>query len=409
MSLAAARPSAREAVTVLALVCLAVVGSLATWFSAAAILPELAQDWQLSPAVLPWMTNAVQVGFVIGALGASLFNIPDRVPLNRLMACSALLASVSNGLLLLDPGPAAIGLRLVTGIALAGVYPSAIKLMATWFERGRGMVLGLLIGALTLGSSLPHLVRASAGQFDWRIVVIATSLSSLAAAIIFLRIAREGPSPFTRGAKLDLGAIGAILRDRPVFLANLGYFGHMWELYAMWGWFLAFASAAGEAHGSGLGAHASLLTFCVVAAGVPGCIAGGFLSDRLGRTLTCALMMALSAVCAVTIGFAFDGPVWLFAAIALVWGFSIIGDSAQFSAAVTELSNRSYVGTALALQMGLGFAVTVIAIWLTPILAGLVGWRWVFLFLAPGPLVGIAAMLLLRRQPEASRLAHGRR
>lgn len=409
MRVVAGRHSTREAGIVLALVCLALVGSLATWFSAAAILPDLAREWQLSPTVLPWMTNAVQIGFVLGALGASLFNIPDRVPLNRLMAGSALLAAISNGLLLLDPGPAAIGLRLVTGIALAGIYPSAIKLMATWFERGRGMVLGLLIGALTLGSSLPHLVRAGTGQFDWRFVVIATSLSSLAAAAIFLCIAREGPSPFARGAKLNPGAIGTILRDRAVFLANLGYFGHMWELYAMWGWFLAFARAAGEVHSSGLGAGASLLTFCVVAAGVPGCIAGGFLSDRLGRTMTCAMMMALSAACAMTIGFAFDGPIWLFVAIAVVWGFSIIGDSAQFSAAITELTDRSYVGTALALQMGLGFAVTVIAIWLTPILAGLVGWRWVFLFLAPGPLIGIAAMLLLRRLPEARRLAHGRR
>lgn len=393
----------------LALVCLAVVGALATWFSAAAILPDLAREWQLDPALLPWMTNAVQIGFVAGALGASLFNIPDRVPLNRLMAGSALLAALSNALLLLDPGPAAIGLRLVTGVALAGVYPSAIKLMATWFVRGRGMVLGLLIGALTLGSSLPHLVRASAGQFDWHLVVIATSLSSLGAAIIFLLVAREGPSPFARGAKLNLGAIGAILRDRPVFLANLGYFGHMWELYAMWGWFLAFAIAAREAGLVELGDHASLLTFCVVAAGVPGCILGGWLSDRIGRTLTCALMMALSAACALTIGFAFDGPTWLFAAIALVWGFSIIGDSAQFSAAVTELSDRSYIGTALALQMGLGFGITVAAIWLTPILAGWVGWRWVFLFLAPGPLVGIVAMLALRQLPEALRLADGRR
>lgn len=399
----------RQAIIVLMLVCLAVVGSLATWFSAAAILPELAREWQLSPAILPWMTNAVQIGFVLGALGASLFNIPDRVPLNRLMAGSALLAALSNLLLLLDPGPAAIGLRLVTGIALAGVYPSAIKLMATWFERGRGIVLGLLIGSLTLGSSLPHLVRAGLGQFDWRAVVIATSLSSLAGAVVFLLVAREGPSPFARGAKFNLRAIGAILRDKPVFLANLGYFGHMWELYAMWGWFLAFSNAASQVHMPGLQSGASLLTFCVVAAGVPGCIAGGLLSDRIGRTLTCSILMALSAVCALTIGLAFDGPVWLFASIALIWGFSIVGDSAQFSAAVTELSDRSYVGTALALQMGLGFGVTVIAIWLTPILAGWVGWRWVFLFLAPGPLVGIAAMLTLRRLPQAARLANGRR
>jgi MFS family permease len=381
---------------------------MATWFSATAIVPELTLRWGLSASAAAWMTIGVQVGFVAGALGSSLVNLADVVRLDRLMAGSAALGAAANLVLLAEPGAGgAIAARVVTGLALAGVYPPALKLMATWFRRGRGLALGILIGALTLGSALPHLFRALGG-LDWRLVVASSSTASLVAAALFLVAIREGPYPFAR-ATMDTRQVGAVFRNRPLMLANLGYFGHMWELYAMWGWFLAFVSASAEA-GGGLAARASLLTFAVVAAGVPGCILGGLVADRVGRTLTTAGLMAASGLCALLIGFVYDGPVWAFLAVALVWGATIVGDSAQFSAAVTELADQRYVGTALALQLGVGFGLTIATLWIVPLFAAWIGgWRWAFLLLVPGPVAGAAAMLALRRRPEAVALAGGLR
>lgn len=394
----------------LALICIGVVGVLSTWFSATAIIPELVAAWELSPSQSAWLTNAVQLGFVFGALGSSLVNLPDILPMKRLMTAAALLATLANAALLVAGPDTAIAARFVTGVALAGVYPPALKLMSTWFLRGRGLALGFLIGALTLGSSMPHLLRALTSGIDWRAVVWGTSAAALTSALLFALTLREGPYAFGR-ASFDPRQALSVFRRRPLMLANLGYFGHMWELYGMWAWFLAFAAAA---QSGGLVPFpfgtASMLSFVVVASGVLGCLLGGWLSDRIGRCLTCAGMMIVSGTCAGLVGVAFDGPALLLGAIAVVWGITIVGDSAQFSAAVTELSEPHLVGTALALQLGIGFALTVVAIWLLPIAAAAFGgWRWTFLILLPGPLVGTLAMLALRRHPLSERLAQGAR
>ncbi len=394
----------------LALACLAVVMSLSTWFSATAVLPDLIVRWSLSASAAAWLTNGVQAGFVTGALAASVLGLVDRWPIHRLIAGAACLAALANlSLLAASGGGEAIAARFVTGVALAGVYPPAIKLMATWFHKGRGLALGLLIGALTLGSAAPHLIRAFGTGLDWRLVVLVSSACCGVSAVIFAFALGEGPYPFAR-SPIEVGQVGAILRDRSVMLANVGYFGHMWELYAMWGWFLAFATAARDGGQAVFGGNASLFTFVVVAAGVPGCIIGGLISDRIGRCATTILAMALSGLCALAIGFAVDGPSWLLVSIAVLWGTSVIADSAQFSTAVTELCDARLVGSALALQMGVGFAITLVSTWAVPLVAaGFGGWQWAFALLAPGPLIGAAAMLILRRHPDALKMAHGRR
>ncbi|MAY61229.1 MAG: MFS transporter [Rhizobiales bacterium] len=394
----------------LTLICVGVVGVLTTWFSATAIIPELVREWALTTSQAAWLTNAVQLGFVVGAVGASLVNLPDLVRMSRLMAVSSAIAALANAALLLGPGPEmAVLARFVTGIALAGVYPPALKLMATWFVRGRGLALGFLIGALTLGSSMPHLFRAVTDGLDWRGVVMLTTASSVVGALIFAFAVHEGPHGFGR-ATFDPRQSLKVFTSRPLLLANLGYFGHMWELYAMWAWMLAFARAAEQGLVSFPFGSSSMLSFVVVASGVAGCLLGGWLSDRIGRCLTTVGMMAVSALCAVLIGFAFDGPGWFLALIAIVWGVSIIGDSAQFSAAVTELADRHFVGTALALQLGIGFALTVFTIWVVPVFANWLGsWNWAFLVLVPGPVVGALAMMRLRSLPESAQLAGGAR
>ncbi|MGL3606208.1 MFS transporter [Rhizobium sp. G187] len=393
----------------LSILCLAVVLSMTAWFSATAIGPDLVRLWSLSPAMSGWLTNGVQIGFVTGALLSSFVNLPDIVRLNRLMAMAALVAAIANATLLLSPSPElALASRILTGMALAGIYPPAMKLTATWFVRGRGLALAAVIAALTAGSALPHLTRAFAGAIDWQVVVTLSSLALVAAAVLFATLVREGPYPFSR-AVFRLGQIREVMTDRKLLLANLGYFGHMWELYAMWGWLLTYLrSAPALSHLSQ--SAASMLTFAAIATGVLGCFAGGVLSDRYGRTATTAGMMIASGTCAALVGLVFTGPAWLLALVILVWGAAIIGDSAQFSAAVTELSDQHLVGTALSLQMAVGFLLTVLAIWLMPVLATALGsWQWVFLFLVPGPAIGTLAMLLLRRDPVSRRLAGGRR
>ena len=392
------------------MICFSVVGALATWLSATAIVPALRAEWAISEAAAGWLTTAVQLGFVTGALLSSAVNLPDIVRMHRLIAVSAFAAAAANATLILEPGFAgALVARFVTGAALAGVYPPALKLIATWFVRGRGLALGFMISALTLGSAMPFLFRSLASGFDWHLVVLAASVTTAAAGLVFLLAVREGPHGFGRTV-FDPRQFLRVLKSRPVLYANLGYFGHNWELFAMWAWMLAFANAAAAGAVTIPFGSTALLTFIVIGSGALGCIFGGFLSDRIGRCYTTAGMMAVSAVCAIAIGFAFDGPGWLLAAIAIVWGVSIVGDSAQFSTAVTELADQDFVGTALALQLGIGFAVTVIAILAVPMaVAALGSWQWGFLILAPGPIFGAYAMLRLRLMPESVRLAGGAR
>ena len=362
----------------------------------------------LSLSQATWFTNSVQAGFVLSALIVSLLSLLDIYKSSTIMAISACVAGIANALLILEPGVVISLLsRFITGMALAGIYPTVIKFIATWFKKGRGFAMGIMLSALTLGSAMPHLIRAVGIQFDWKLVIILSSLACLIAAVLFAFVLHDGPHQFSK-TKTDVNQLGRIIRDRPVMLANMGYFGHMWELYAMWGWFFAYAIAA-KSTGLGL-ENAALLTFLVIAAGAPGCVMGGWLADRIGRCYATIFLMVISGTSALLIGLCFNGPPWLFIIIALIWGLTAVADSAQFSAAVTELSDQSMVGSALAFQMGVGFAITIFVIWLLPVAAEYLGsWRWVFLILVPGPFLGALSMLLLRREDRSLLLADGRR
>lgn len=340
-------------------VALAVVLTLSTWFSATSVADQLAQDLELTPGQISWMTNAVQLGFVMGALLSSFLALPDIFPMTRVMIFGAVLAGLANAILLFDPAPSmAILSRVLTGGALALIYPPAMKFIGTWFKTGRGLAMGAVVGALTLGSALPHLIRGLGLGFDWRMIIGATSIACFVAVVVILTL-REGPYPF-KSARFSPRQLGQVVRNRPAMLANFGYFGHMWELYAFWAWLLAFVMAAG-ANGLDIG-NASILTFAAIAMGALGCVFGGWLADRIGRCWTAAGSMAISGSCAVLIGAFFDGPAALFVFLALLWGLTSVADSAQFSAAVSELSEPTLVGSSLAFQMGVGFAITILVV-----------------------------------------------
>ncbi|WP_283135069.1 MFS transporter [Rhizohabitans arisaemae] len=367
-----------------------------TWFSATAVIPQVRQEWGLTPDFAAWLTISVQWGFVAGAVLSAVFVISDALPPIRLIFLSSIGAAVANLALLLTHDVFTGGLaRFATGLFIAGVYPPALKLISTWYRHGRGAAMGLLIGALTVSSGVPHLINGLGG-LNWRTVIVATSALTLAGGLITLTVVKEGPYPFPAAA-LDPRQARRILRDRGTRLAVIGYLGHMWELYAMWTWFLLFFSAALDGQGRGGSLLGVYVTFAVFAIGGLANYTGGLCGDRYGRERTAIVMMAVSASCAAFIGLLMEAPLWLLVVVALVWGYSVVGDSVQFSALVTELADQSYVGTALTLQMAFGFLLTGATIWLVPAAEQAVGWRWAFAVLAVGPLVGIASMLKLLR------------
>lgn len=381
--------------------------AMSVWFSASAVVPQLTAAWGLSGSQQSWLTMSVQIGFVAGALLSAVLNLSDRIPAERLFVLSALAAAGANAAvpLLGSAGPALL-LRFLTGMALAGVYPPGMKLVASWCKVDRGLGIGLLVGAITIGSGLPHLLNATSGGMPpWRGVLWLTSVLAVAAAVICGLSVRPGPY-LGKAPPFDWRFAGRVLADQPTRLANFGYLGHMWELYAMWTWAPLFLLASYEAAGWSPRA-ARLAGFGVLASGSLGCVLAGKLADRLGRTRVTVWSLIASGACALTAGFLFRQP-GLLTALCLFWGFAIVADSAQFSAAVSELADPRYVGTALTLQTSLGFLLTLFTIRMVPPLRDRLGWEWAFAVLAIGPVFGIWSMLRLRRLPEAAKMAGGR-
>jgi MFS family permease len=392
----------------LALLSIAELLAMSLWFSASAVVPALRTEWNLSESSVSWLTIAVQLGFVCGTLLSAFLNLPDIINVRYLFALCAFAGAIANagfGAYAHDAS-SAIVLRFLTGMFLAGVYPPGMKILATWFQRGRGMALGVLVGALTLGKASPYLVN-DLGSSNWRANVLYISLFAFIGGLIVLFFVSDGPHALP-SAKFDWRQAYAVFSNRGVRLASFGYFGHMWELYAMWAWLPVMIRASLEVTRDS-SVSAEVASFLVIGCGALGCVAAGLVADRIGRTVVTSWAMGISGTCCLLIGFLFGGNPFLLLLVAAIWGASVVADSAQFSACVTELGDPQYVGTALTMQTCIGFLLTTVSIELVPRLVILVGWRYAFAILAPGPALGVMAMIRLRSLPEAAKIAHGRR
>ena len=383
----------------LAWLSLAMFFGMTLWFSATAANAPIVAEFDLTSAQTAWLTMAVQGGFVVGTLMSALLNLPDVISARRLFSVGCLLGALANAALTVAPGPTMlIALRLATGAALAWVYPPGMKVAAGWFLERRGMALGTLIGALTVGSAFPHLLASASATVPWRtLILIASSLAVLGGVLILVCV---GDGPYvSRSAAFDPSAVARVFADRQTRLATLGYLGHMWELYAVWTWIAAFASAAlaGAGGFAGVSVLGSIVAFVTIATGAIGSAAAGAFADRVGKARIAAWAMVVSGSCCAAAGLIYQAPIVILLVFAAVWGVAVVADSAQLSALVAEFSPRDHVGTALTIQTCVGFLLTMVSIRLLPIAAQAIGWQWVFLCLAPGPYLGALALRGLRR------------
>ena len=398
---------------ILALLATAQLLGMSLWFTASAVSPQLARTWDLTPAQTGWLTAVVQLGFVAGTAAAALLNLADVFPSRIYFAGAAALGALANAAILIAPGfHTALAARFATGMCLAGVYPPAMKMISTWFQAERGLAIGTIVGALTVGKATPYLVRALENAGIAPVILIA-SAGALIAAVLVAAGYRDGPFPFAR-RPFSWSLARTVFRQREWRLATGGYLGHMWELYSFWTWIAAFFVASAAAR-TGAGGDVppphvvGILAFGAIAIGGAGCVWGGWIADRIGYERLVIRAMAVSGTCALLIGLTFGASFWIMVPLAWLWGLTVIADSAQFSTLVTRSVPDHAVGTALTLQTSLGFLLTMVTIQLVPPLVGIVGWRWAFAALAVGPALGIMAIRRLEswRRGSERRTANG--
>jgi MFS family permease len=377
----------------LGLVSVAVLLASSTWFSGTAATPVLRRIWDLTEVQCSWLTVSVQLGFIVGTFLYAFLNLSDIFNTRRVFFVSATLGAAWNSgfaMLSLDFSSALI-FRFLTGVTLAGVYPVGMKIIAQWFRSKLGWRLGIMVGALTLGTASPYLIMALGADLDWRWLMLFASGLSLVGGLIVLLGLSDGPY-LSKSAPFNPRMVFQIFRHKAFRFQAFGYFGHMWELYAFWSLVATFL-AASFSHASPLWQNTiPILSFLIIGIGTGSCILGGWISRSVGEKNVALISLVLSGSFCLTSWILFHLPSIFLAIAVLIWGMVVIADSPQFSALAAKYCPPEYTGTALTIQNGIGFGITVISIQLTAWIAQSFGWRWAFVFLAIGPLLGILSL-----------------
>lgn len=374
---------------ILPVIVIAQFAATSLWFAGNAILPSLQVAWGLAETAVGPITSAVQIGFVAGTLSFAFFTISDRYPPATVFLCCAILGALSNLATLFIP-PALeplLALRFITGFFLAGIYPVGMKIAASWYAQGLGRAIGYLVGALVLGTALPHLLAGVGTDLDWQWVLVTVSALAATAGLAVYFWVPTGPH-LPKAAGLDLRAIPRIFKSRNLRAAAFGYFGHMWELYALWA-FVPVVFAAYAVRSDWVGLNVSLAAFAVIGSGAIGCVVGGLLARRFGSARVALFQLTCSGAACLLSPLAWYAPPAVFFAFFIVWGITVAGDSPQFSTLSANTAPREYVGTALTLINGIGFTITAIAIQAVTILSLHVDPQFLFLVLLPGPVIGV--------------------
>ncbi len=386
------RPAPRR---ILPAIVLSQLAGTSLWFAINAVMPDLQRDWQLPAAAVGALTSAVQAGFIAGTLVFALLTLADRFSPRWLFLLCSMAGAACNaaGAVLDGQYETLVTLRFATGLFLAGIYPVGMKIAAGWYTSGLGAALGLLVGALVLGTAAPHGLRALGAEWPWQTVMWAVSAVAAAGGVLMVALVPDSPSAI-RAARIRPQALAVIWTDRRVRASAFGYFGHMWELYAFWVLVPLIVSSRLAS------TQVAAASFAVIGAGAVGCALGGLVVRRFGSARVAAVQLAASGLCCVLAPLLLGAPPWLFAAWLLLWGVTVVGDSPQFSTLTALNAPRDAVGSVLTFVNCIGFAISIVSIELFARAAQ----HWPLAVLLPwlaiGPALGLRALMPLLRPPS---------
>lgn len=358
------------------------------WFAGNAVISDLQIQWGLHHASIGWVISSVQLGFIAGTLCFAFFAISDLFsPRNVFLICSILGAVANLNIYLFADGLISLLIfRFLTGFFLAGIYPVGMKIASGWYDKGLGKAMGFLVGALVLGTAFPHLIKGLGGVMHWNIVIVSVSVLCAIGGILMFVLVPDGPNIF-KGTRFNYKAIYYIFRSKDLRAASFGYFGHMWEVYALWAFVPVILSVYSNIHGSDI--NVPIWSFIIIGFGAVGCVLGGIISKRIGSESVAIVQLVISGLCCLVSPLLFYASPFVFITVLIIWGGTVAGDSPQFSTLTAQTAPREYIGSALTIVTSIGFLISIFSIEFVNFISTVIDPVYVFVLLTPGPIIGV--------------------